>query len=220
VQSTTATASIAPPEKKQSFDWIYDEPDPLAYVEHIMEKRDYICDNFTRQEFDRLILARLRELATLSPSGKVNVAEIGMCFGNTTLALVHGLTTEKIKSFWRGTMSGDLVEALRRFPCHITGVDLSSSAMAYTKRVGIADETIAADLNTGNGLDEALPSVRQANLVISTASLVYLDVESVERIVVEFASGSGEGYMTVNFLNPFELGKSDQMKHLLQKYPH
>lgn len=219
VGSTRAASAVAEtPEKKQSFDWIYNELNPVAYKQHILEEREYVCDNFTRQEFDRLLLPQMRQLAQASGDGLVKVTEIGTCFGNTTLSLLHGLTTDEIKDFWKDNISCEAVDTPRRFPSYVTGVDLSSNALDYCKRVGIADRTIDADLNSQAGLDRVLPSVREAGLLVSTASLVYLDVASVEQIVAAFAGGEGDGFMIVNFLNPFELEKSDAMKQILLQH--
>jgi len=45
-----------------------------------------------------------------------------------------------------------------------------------------------------------------------------LNLESVQYIVENFANGLGEGYMIVNFLNPFEPEKTDKMKQILLKH--
>ena len=57
-----------------------------------------------------------------------------------------------------------------------------------------------------------------ADILLSTAALVYLDVEAIEEILESFSSKKGEGYVLVNFLNPFALEKADETKRLLLKH--
>lgn len=50
------------------------------------------------------------------------------------------------------------------------------------------------------------------------AALVYLDLETIEALISSFAkggSGKKEGYILVNFLNPFALEKADATKRIL-----
>ena len=93
--------------------------------------------------------------------------------------------------------------------------------MAYGKKVGLFDETIVADLND-TGLVEAQAQVHramsEADIFLSTAALVYLDIATIERLVAAFASKTTEGYMLVNFLNPFSLEKADETKRVLLKH--
>jgi len=61
-----------------------------------------------------------------------------------------------------------------------------------------------------------------ADILLSTAALVYLDLETIEIIIEAFANGGGsgkkEGYILVNFLNPFALEKADDTKKILLKH--
>merc|ERR1740130_186874 len=82
-------------------------------------------------------------------------------------------------------------------------------------RAGLFDNTLCSDLNTADGLKTCGPAMRDADLLISTAALVYLSTDSVRYLVKEFAAGKGEGYAIVNFLNPFEPEKTDAMKRIL-----
>jgi len=61
---------VETPEKKQNFDWIYVEEKPTAYKTEILDRRSYICDNHTREEFDRLILPQVGKLAAQRASLK------------------------------------------------------------------------------------------------------------------------------------------------------
>ena len=45
-----------------------------------------------------------------------------------------------------------------------------------------------------------------------------MDLATIERIVEAFASKPTEGYLLVNFLNPFSLDKADETKRVLVKH--
>ncbi len=202
-------------EKKQHFDDIYVAEDPVPYKERILDALEYVSDNFNKQTFDRLILPWARDkTAGGSPLSFVDLAG---CFGNTTLATVNGMDYDAIRHNWRDHDAARTVDRPRRFPASVTGIDISANALAYGKSAGIYDATIEADLNSPDpearaAVDRALA---EADIVISTAALVYLEPQAVEKLLDAFASGSGEGYLLVNFLNPFALDAADATKRLL-----
>ena len=132
--------------KKQDFDAIYRQPNPLAFRKDIMESLSYVCDDFTRQEFDRLLLPLIPQLKQ-----PCNVVDLLCCFGNTTMAIVNGMSVEEIHQNWSDEASCKTVARPRRFPCNITGVDISQSALDYTTSSGINDASICADMNTSAG---------------------------------------------------------------------
>ena len=69
----------------------------------------------------------------------------------------------------------------------------------------------------------------EADILLSTAALVYLDLETIEAVVTAFAEGGGsdednggsggEGYVLVNFLNPFAPERADAAKRILPDRP-
>jgi hypothetical protein len=61
-------------------------------------------------------------------------------------------------------------------------------------------------------LDDA---IKDADVLISTAALVYLEPDAVENIMDAFAANNSEGYLLVNFLNPFALEAADATKRTL-----
>lgn len=202
-------------EKKQHFDDIYIADSPVPFKEQILDALDYVSDNFNRQTFDRLILPWVeKQTAGGQP---VNFVDLCACFGNTTMATLYGMDFEAIRHNWRDRDAALNIEAERRFPARVTGIDISGNALAYGKQAGIYDETIEADLNAPPAeTQQAVErTMAEADVVISTAALVYLEPEAIEKILDAFASKQGEGYMLVNFLNPFALEKADATKRML-----
>lgn len=202
-------------EKKQHFDDIYVAETPVPFKERIIDDLDYISDDFNRQTFDRLILPWAEKQAAAGKT--LNYVDLCCCFGNTTMAAVHGMDVEAIRANWASEDACRTVSAPRRLPMKTTGIDISGNALAYGKSAGLFDETFEADLNnpapeTAKSIEKAM---EDADIVISTASLVYLDPPAIEGLLDAFARAPREGYMLVNFLNPFALEKADETKRML-----
>jgi hypothetical protein len=214
--------SIKTDEKKQHFDDIYVEKTPVPYKIRILDALDYISDNFNRQMFDRLILPWIVAKQQKSGGKSIEYVDLCACFGNTTMATVYGMDYDQICENWKDETACMKIQGTRRFPCTTTGIDISVNAMAYSKNVGIFDTTLVCDLNEPD--DKAvekqavLDTMKAADVFISTAALVYLDIAAIESIVGAFASKPAEGYMLVNFLNPFSLDKADETKRVLLKH--
>lgn len=199
-------------EKKQHFDDIYVAENPVPFKERILDDLEYVSDDFNRQTFDRLILPWAQNRA-----GGVDVVDLAGCFGNTTMACVNGMSYEAIRENWKDATSAATVAQPRRFDAQVTGIDISANALAYGQSAGIYDAVVEADLNRPDAaqqaaLDQALGG---AQVMTSTAALVYLETPTIERVLDTFANGDGEGYLLVNFLNPFALEAADSAKRAL-----
>ena len=140
---------------------------------------------------------------------------------NNFLFVLNLPAYKQIYENWKDEESCMTIQGTRRFDCHSVAIDISENAMAYGKTVGLFDDVIVADLND-TSLVDAQKQVKQAlsetDVFLSTAALVYLDLETIERVVEAFASKPTEGYMLVNFLNPFSLDKADETKRVLVKH--
>lgn len=206
--------AIQTDEKKQHFDDIYVAETPVPFKERIIDALDYISDDFNRAAFDRLILPWAREVAA---SRKLRYVDLCCCFGNTTLATLHGYSVEDLRSAWSDEAGCRQIDRPRRLPVSTTGIDISANALAYTRDAGIFDRTIEANLNepSANTASELDKAFREADILISTAALVYLEPDAIRRVVDAFAGGEGPGMMLVNFLNPFALEKADETKRIL-----
>ena len=207
-------------EKKQHFDDIYVEPTPVPYKTRILDALSYVSDDFNRQMFDAHILPHAK---TISSSRTVNFVDLCSCFGNTTMATIYGMTYNDIRENWKDEAACANITGSRRFPTKVTGIDISGPALEYGKSVGLYDDAICCNLNereTGEfGKVESV--MAEADILLSTAALVYLDLETIEKLISSFAKGGAdnkEGYILVNFLNPFALEKADETKKILLKH--
>ena len=201
-------------DKKQHFDDIYVAENPVPYKVRILDALEYISDTFNREMFDTHILPKMKD----SP---VRFVDLCACFGNTTMATIYGMSYEQICENWKDDKSCMTIQAQRRFAdCQTTAIDISAPAMAYGKKVGLYDNAIVCNLNerSSEAFSGVLSSMKAANILLCTAALVYLDLESIDQAIASFASGEGDGYVLVNFLNPFALDKADDTKRILLKH--
>ncbi len=211
----SGTTGVKTDEKKQHFDDIYIEPNPVAFKERIIDALDYVSDDFNRATFDRLIKPWCED--RVANGETLKIVDLCCCFGNTTLALVNGMTVDGIRANWKDVDSCRAPLKPRRFSAVVTGIDISGPALAYGKEAGIFDQVIEADLNAPSpeAKEAAERAMTEADVVISTASLVYLDLPAIEGLIDRFADAPKEGFLLVNFLNPFALEKADATKRLL-----
>eukprot|EP00578_Thalassiosira_sp_NH16_P016023 CAMPEP_0181118008 /NCGR_PEP_ID=MMETSP1071-20121207/22843_1 /TAXON_ID=35127 /ORGANISM="Thalassiosira sp., Strain NH16" /LENGTH=262 /DNA_ID=CAMNT_0023202467 /DNA_START=14 /DNA_END=802 /DNA_ORIENTATION=+ len=213
-------------EKKQHFDDIYVESTPVPYKTRILDALDYVSDDFNRQMFDAHILPWAAAAAGC-PKGsgrELNFVDLCSCFGNTTMATIYGMTYDAIRENWSDETKCRTIQSTRRIPVNVTGIDISQPALDYGKTAGLYDDTICSNLNERSTAEyEQVKKVMgDADILLSTAALVYLDLETIDGIIKSFAEGGDEqkeeGYILVNFLNPFALEKADDTKKILLKY--
>ncbi|KAL9188378.1 hypothetical protein ACHAXT_006756 [Thalassiosira profunda] len=193
-------------EKKQHFDDIYVEATPTR----ILDALSYVSDDFNREMFDAHILpwamAQTAHGTTVSKSAaaagfspgkgkKLNFVDLCSCFGNTTMATVYGMNYDEIRENWKDETACQTIQARRRIPIHITGIDISQPALNYGKSAGLYDEAICTDLNQRDTpeFEQVEMVMSEADILLSTAALVYLDLQTIESIVSSFAGGKGEG---------------------------
>ncbi|KAL3922053.1 MAG: hypothetical protein SGARI_006539 [Bacillariaceae sp.] len=137
------------------------------------------------------------------------------------MATVRGMSYDEIRKKKKNEEACMTIQKPPVFESHVTAIDISPQAMAYGTKVGLYDTSIVCNLNdrTTGEFKEAVDAMKEADILISTAALVYLDLETIEALVESFASGKGgEGYVLVNFLNPFAVEKADQTKRILLKH--
>mmetsp|Transcript_48060 Transcript_48060/g.54457 ORF Transcript_48060/g.54457 Transcript_48060/m.54457 type:complete len:292 (+) Transcript_48060:271-1146(+) len=225
-------------EKKQHFDDIYICDTPVPYKIRILDDLSYVSDDFNREMFDTHIVPIFEnkladnEFDNNGMKKKVQYVDLCACFGNTTMAALHQMSYDDIRENWSDETRCQIIDKPRRTFNHhydnfthvlvnveVTAIDISPQAMAYGKKVGLYDTTIVCDLNnrTSPEFTQTKTAMGKADIVISTAALVYLELDTIEVLIEAFANGTGSdnGRMLVNFLNPFALKKADATKRIL-----
>mmetsp|Transcript_666 Transcript_666/g.1510 ORF Transcript_666/g.1510 Transcript_666/m.1510 type:complete len:269 (+) Transcript_666:167-973(+) len=209
-------------EKKQHFDDIYVCDTPVPYKIRILDAMNYVSDEFNKAMFDE----HIAPVFDSKDNGDkpVEYVDLCACFGNTTMACLHGMSYDDIRENWKDEESCQTINKARRTfgssNVNVTAIDISPQAMAYGKTVGLYDESMVCDLNNieGEQFQAAKKAMGKADIFLSTAALCYLSVESIEELVDAFASSddnSDDAMMLVNFLNPFCLEKADATKRIL-----
>jgi hypothetical protein len=218
-------------EKKQHFDDIYICDTPVPYKIRILDALSYVSDDFNKQMFEAHIAPVFEKSSSATSSSTVNYVDLCSCFGNTTMATLHGMGYEEIRDNWSDETRCMTIDKPRRTfnneqsSVSVTAIDISSPAMKYGKTVGLYDTTIVCDLNNRESDEFKLTKdvMSNADIIISTASLVYLELDTIEELIESFVTGTGgggsdnnnNGMMLVNFLNPFALEKADATKRIL-----
>lgn len=208
-------------EKKQHFDDIYVCETPVPYKVRILDALDYVSDDFNKAMFEE----HIRPFVKPSSDGTTaNYVDLCACFGNTTMAVLHGMSYDEIRSNWKDEESCKVIDKPRLtfendVSCNVTAIDISPQAMAYGKSVGLYDEAIVCDLNdrSSEAFASAKAALGKADVFLSTAALVYLELDSIRELVDAYCEGTGseDGRLLVNFLNPFALDKADETKRIL-----
>ena len=229
VGTTTTTKSkdvnktgVQTDEKKQHFDDIYICDTPVPYKIRILDALSYVSDDFNKQMFEAHIAPVFEKSSSAAKKSTINYVDLCSCFGNTTMATLHGMGYEEIRDNWSNETRCMTIDKPRRTfndqSTAVTAIDISPQAMKYGKTVGLYDTTIVCDLNnrTSNEFKLTKEAMSNADIIISTASLVYLELETIEELMEAFVTGGSEnGMMLVNFLNPFALEKADATKRIL-----
>ena len=219
--STMSNTGVKTDEKKQHFDDIYVESTPVPYKTRILDALDYVSDDFNREMFDAHILPWAKQQVTAHGS-QLNFVDLCSCFGNTTMATIYGMSYNAIRENWSDEVKCKSIQGTRRIPVEVTGIDISQPALDYGKSAGLYDEAICTNLNerTTAEFEQVKKVMGDADILLSTAALVYLDLETIDAIIESFAKGGGnkEGFILVNFLNPFALEKADDTKKILLKH--
>jgi len=217
-------------EKKQHFDDIYICDTPVPYKIRILDDLSYVSDDFNREMFETHIVPIFEKNDGDNDNRKTKLQYVDLCacFGNTTMAALHQMSYNDIRDNWSDETRCQTIDKPRRtfndgnsddnVEVEVTAIDISPQAMAYGKKVGLYDTTIVCDLNnrTSPEFTQTKTAMGKADIVISTAALVYLELETIEELIDSFAdNGSEDGMMLVNFLNPFALEKADATKRIL-----
>lgn len=177
---------------KVSFDHIYTEPDPRAYFRTLREV-DYQIPGLAKPHFRALI----DEYRAASGVATPQVVDIGSSYGiNAALLRCDASMPELYERYGDAApettdellaRDRDLVAARTGVRATFLGLDVSEPALAYATKAGFLDDSVLADLESGEPTAEQRAQLAGTDLVISTGCLGYVGVPTVSRVVA--ASG-------------------------------
>ncbi|MFD4694762.1 class I SAM-dependent methyltransferase [Streptomyces sp. NPDC058463] len=174
---------------KVSLDHIYTAPDPRTYFQ-VLRPLGYCVPQQAKPYFEKLI-KEYRESEEVSVP---TVLDIGCSYGINAALLKYDATMDELY-----TRYGDAAEMSReellardrdlsrsRTPTHglrFTGLDASTSALAYARAAGFLDETVHADLERNDPTPEQHARLTGTDIVISTGCIGYVTERTLTRVV-------------------------------------
>ncbi|MEV0012415.1 class I SAM-dependent methyltransferase [Streptomyces sp. NPDC047973] len=174
---------------KVSLDHIYTAPDPRAYFQ-ALRPLSYRVPQLAKPYFDKLV----KEYREAERTAVPRVLDIGCSYGINAALLKYDLTMDELYARYDGTgpaTRAGLLERDRdlsrsRSPAHglrFTGLDASTSALAYAREAGFLDDTVHADLEAGDPTPEQRDVLAGTDLVISTGCVGYVTERTLTRVV-------------------------------------
>ena len=183
-------------EIKANMDYIYDQPDPRAYFREL-KKIDYVIPGAAKPIFQRLI-SHLRP----ERNRPIHILDLGCSYGVNAALLKHDLSMPQLYDHW-GQKA--LIEATpeevtaddRRFfrnldtdeTISVIGLDQAKSAVAFAEDVGLLDEGIVVNLETGPLPDAATEKLELVELMTSTGCVGYVTEKSFEQLLPVVTQG-------------------------------
>ncbi|PWW63542.1 class I SAM-dependent methyltransferase [Actinokineospora spheciospongiae] len=175
---------------KTSFDHIYTEPDPRAYFA-ALRGLDYQIPELAKPYFAKLIQEYRQTQGVAVPQ----VLDIGCSYGINAALLrcdatmdelythytdpaVTGLDRDGLLAVDRAMVrSRDQLEDVR-----FVGFDASAPALAYAHAAGYLEDTVHADLESGDPTPEQRARLAGTDLVVSTGCVGYVTEATLTRV--------------------------------------
>jgi SAM-dependent methyltransferase len=174
---------------KACFDEIYSQDDPREYY-RVLYGLDYIIPDLARGIF-RQSIAALEQIR----GRPLKVLDLGCSYGNNAALLRLPLDLARLAQRYAdladlGLSSSELASLDRHYfkgwpqrPMTIVGLDVSEPAIRYAKSVGILDDGIAIDLESGELTPAARDMLRDVDLIVSTGCIGYVTERTFEKVL-------------------------------------
>lgn len=179
------------PDGKASFDEIYDGPTPAAYFS-VLRPLQYLLPGHAQPMVLRCIqaLRRRRELES------VTVLDLCAGYGINAALIKCSMTMQDL--YARFATHDARTAGAKRIPAdakwfqrhrraaardRIVAQDVSRNALSYSEAVGLADETVAVNLEDHDPTPEQAKLLRDADLVLVTGGLSYIGARTFSRVL-------------------------------------
>lgn len=179
-----------PMSGKASFDDVYDQPDPRAYM-RTLSAYEYQIPEHARGVFAELV----RQLRGRRGE-PFSVVDLCSSYGINPALLNHAVTLaelyERYCSSELARLSPDeLAAADREFyaqrrvanPVRAVGMDVAANAVAYARRVGVVDAASAENLEEDEPSDEFARQLSDVGLITVTGGIGYITEATFARIL-------------------------------------
>ena len=175
---------------KASFDDIYDQPDPRAYIRELSEL-EYQIPGHASGIF-RYLIDQVRDRR----DGSFAVADLCCSYGFNPALINHDLTLEALFARY-GTpeiaaLSPDELAAsdrafyaARRRPdaLPVVGLDVASNAVEYARRIGILDVAAAENLESDEPSEGLRRDLDHVGLITVTGGIGYITETTFDRLL-------------------------------------
>ncbi len=184
-------------EVKANMDHIYNQPDPRAYFREL-KKLNYSIPDRALPIF-RKIIEHVRQ----NEDDTVHVLDLGCSYGVNAALLKHDLSMDELYSHWGDTdptvarpeevaardkeYFADLENPKN---IEVVGLDLAEKAISFAEDVGLLDESLAIDLETGVLPAQAAEVLSPTDLVTSTGCVGYVTEKTFDNLLPAITAGS------------------------------
>ncbi|MFC9246492.1 class I SAM-dependent methyltransferase [Streptomyces sp. NPDC057136] len=174
---------------KVSLDHIYTAPDPRTYFQ-VLRPLGYCVPQQAKPYFEKLI----KEYRESEEVAVPTVLDIGCSYGINAALLKYDATMDELYARYGDAARISREELLARDrdlsrsrrPAHglrFTGLDASTSALAYAREAGFLDEAVHADLEANDPTAEQHARLAGTDIVISTGCIGYVTERTLTRVV-------------------------------------
>ena len=183
-------------EAKANMDHIYNELDPRAYFRELKKLNYSIPD--TALPIFRKIIEQVRQ----EKSDTVHVLDLGCSYGVNAALLKHDLSMDELYKHWGQTdlsVAGAEEIAARDKKyftnlenpenIEVIGLDLAENAISFAEEVGLLDEGLAVNLETGGLSTQASEILASTDLVTSTGCVGYVTEKTFDTILPAVMTG-------------------------------
>lgn len=183
-------------EVKANMDHIYNQSDPRAYFRELKKLNYSIPD--TALPIFRKIIEQVRQ----DEDDTVHVLDLGCSYGVNAALLKHDLSMDELYSHWAhaelaGANAKEVAARDKEYftnlenpdNIEVIGLDLAQNAISFGEDVGLLDEGLAVNLETGGLPVQAREMLSPIDLVTSTGCIGYVTEKTFDNILPAVMAG-------------------------------
>jgi len=183
-------------EAKANMDHIYNELDPRAYFREL-KKLNYSIPDTALPIFRKIIEQVRRE-----KGDTVHVLDLGCSYGVNAALLKHDLSMDELYKHWGQTdlsVAGAEEIAARDKKyftnlenpenIEVIGLDLAENAISFAEEIGLLDDGLAVNLETGGLSSQASEILAPTDLITSTGCVGYVTEKTFDTILPAVMTG-------------------------------
>lgn len=181
---------------KADFNEIYRSRDPRNYF-NLLGGLGYVIPDVAAP-----VLLQLVERLSRQKGRPITILDIGCSYGILSAVMRSGLSIRQlcdryaaapIRALGSDRLATYDTQYLAGWPqrtdMRFIGLDCSAEAIAYALRVGLIDQGLVLDLETGAPTERARSIISRADLIVSTGAVGYISEKTFSHLLEAFPSG-------------------------------